>query len=38
MELWNVEPLVTGAQEVGCLGEDSRGRKKESKKDILDPS
>lgn len=37
MEWWNVEPLVTIAQEAGCLGEDSRGRK-ENKKDILDPS
>lgn len=38
MERWNVEPLVTLAQEVGCLGGDLRGRKEESEKDTLDPS
>lgn len=38
MEWWNVEPLVTTAQEVGCLGGDSRDREEDGKKDTLDPS
>lgn len=38
MEWWNVEPLVTLAQEVGCLGGGLRGRREESEKDTRDPS
>lgn len=38
VEWWNVEPLATVTQKVGCLGEDSRARKEKSRKDTFDPS
>lgn len=37
VEWWNVEPLATIAQEVGCLGEGSRAQKEKSRKDTFDP-
>lgn len=37
VEWWNVEPLATIAQEVGCLGEGSRARKEKSRKDTFGP-
>ena len=36
VEGWNVDPLAAVAPEVRCLGEDSKGRKEESRMDTYD--